>query len=231
MLRDVSEFRYKQFCPLARAAEVIGERWTLLVIRELLLGPVRFSELRRRLSHVSPSVLSARVQGLEARGFLERRELPPPASVAVLELTELGETLRPVVVELTRFGLQLLGAPEPEDHFEPSWLRLGLHAVAASEPTPELAFRLSIEDGQSEFVILVRGGPDGTVIRDVPQGELPESDVQIRAQGLVVMALAAGNLDPIAALEHNQIEASGRIAELPHFSRLFNFVGATHPDN
>ena len=73
------EFRYAQFCPLARAAEVVGERWTLLIVRELLLGAKRFSDLRQPLAGVSSSVLADRLGRLEARGLVTRRETPPPA--------------------------------------------------------------------------------------------------------------------------------------------------------
>ncbi|HSJ96046.1 MAG TPA: helix-turn-helix domain-containing protein, partial [Myxococcota bacterium] len=71
----MSEFRYAQFCPLARAAEVLGERWTLLIVRELMVGPQRFSDLRRRLPGVSSSVLAERLDRLERRGIVRRAQL------------------------------------------------------------------------------------------------------------------------------------------------------------
>jgi DNA-binding HxlR family transcriptional regulator len=226
----VSEFRYPQFCPLARSAEILGERWTLLLIRELLLGPIRFSELRRRLAQVSPSVLSERVQGLEARGLIERRELPPPASVSVIKLTPLGETLRPVVTALTRFGLQLLGPPELDDQFEPSWLRLGFPAIARSTASPSITFAVTIKDGERDFVVEVSGGPEGTTVRDVAEGDVPEADVRIRAEGMIVMALASGALDPAEAVANRQVEVAGRSADLSKFSRLFDFGDADRVD-
>ena len=225
----MSSFRYPQFCPLARAAEILGERWTLLIIRELMLGPVRFSELRRRLAQVSPSVLSARVQGLAERGLIERRELPPPASAVVLVLTDLGATLRPVVTAMTRFGLQILGAPEPDDQFEPAWLRLGFPAVARSTPTPNLGFAVTIKDTGCDHVVYIRGGPDGTSVHDVPDGEVEEADVRIRGEGMVLMAMASGALDPGEALQSGQVEVSGRSADLAKFSRLFNFESGSGP--
>jgi DNA-binding HxlR family transcriptional regulator len=215
---------------LARAAEILGERWTLLVIRELLLGPIRFSELRRHLSQVSPSVLSARVQGLEGHGLVERRELPPPASVSVIQLTEFGENLRPVVLALTRFGLRLLGPPEPDDHFEPSWLRLGFHVIARTTATPKVAFGVTIKDGAREFVVEIRGGPNGTSVRDVPEGEVLDTHVQIRGEGMTLMALASGALDPVVALNNDQIEATGRASDLAKFPRLFHFGDASRVD-
>lgn len=226
----MSEFRYPQFCPLARAAEILGERWTLLVIRELLLGPIRFSELRRRLSQVSPSVLSSRVQSLEAHGLVERRELPPPTSAAVIQLTPLGQSLRPVATALTRFGIQLLGPPEPDDQFEPSWLRLGLPAVRRVSPTPDVTFGLTIEDNLEDIVLEVRGGPTGTHIRDVPDGVMPDVDVRIRAEGTVVLAMASGRLEPRDALASGRAEIAGPDAMVAQFPQLFDFGDAMRVD-
>ena len=121
----MSEFRYAQFCPLARAAEVVGERWTLLIARELLLGPKRFSDLREALAGVSSSVLADRLARLERRDVVAWRRLPPPAAARVYELTETGRALEPVVLALARWGARFLTAPEPGDQLEPAWVRLG----------------------------------------------------------------------------------------------------------
>lgn len=227
----MSAFRYPQFCPLARATEVLGERWTLLVIRELLLGPIRFSELRRRLSMVSPSVLSARVQGLEERGLIQRRTLPMPASASVLELTDFGETLRPVVEALTRFGIQLLGPPEPDDYFEPRWLSLGIGAVAKMTSTPDLSFIVTLADTDDDVVLHAIGGPLGTDVQSIGGGEPPAADVMIRGDGMVIMAMASGALDPEQALKAGQVEVTGRTADLLRFPQLFDFAGAENADS
>src|SRR6266852_4653604 len=100
--------RYDQFCALARAAEILGERWTLLIVRELLLGPRRFSDLRERLDGVSPSVLTERLGRIEKIGLVRRSVLPPPAASTVYELTEHGDALRPAVHELIRWGGRFL---------------------------------------------------------------------------------------------------------------------------
>ena len=100
----MADFRYPQYCPLARAAEVVGERWTLLVLRELLLGPRRFSDLRRALTDVSTSVLADRLARLEERGLVAHRELDPPAGAAVYELSESGQALGPALLALARWG-------------------------------------------------------------------------------------------------------------------------------
>src|SRR5829696_7888968 len=93
---------YCDGCATAHALDLIGERWALLVVRELLLGPKRFTDLRAGLPGVSPNVLAQRLRELESAGVVHRRKLPPPAASRVYELTEWGEELEPVIVRLGR---------------------------------------------------------------------------------------------------------------------------------
>src|SRR5919204_783837 len=95
---------YGDRCGVARALDLVGERWALLVVRELLLGPKRFTDLRAGLPHVAPDVLSQRLRELEQAGVMQRRTLPPPAGSRVYELTERGHRLEPVVLELGFWG-------------------------------------------------------------------------------------------------------------------------------
>jgi DNA-binding HxlR family transcriptional regulator len=101
---------YGDRCGIARALDIVGERWALLVVRELLLGPKRFTDLRAGLPQIGPDVLSQRLRELEASGVIERDKLPPPAAAQVYGLTERGRALEPVVLELGRWGSQ---APVP----------------------------------------------------------------------------------------------------------------------
>lgn len=96
--------RYDDACGTAHGLELIGERWALLVIRELLLGAKRFGDLKRDLPGISANVLTQRLEGLEASGLLRRRKLPPPAAVQVYELTDWGYEAEPVVIELGRWA-------------------------------------------------------------------------------------------------------------------------------
>ena len=95
---------YGDACGIARALDVLGERWALMIVRELLLGPKRFTDLRSGLPHVSADVLSQRLRGLEAAGIVERRTLPPPAPAKVYDLTPSGRDIEPVLIELGRWG-------------------------------------------------------------------------------------------------------------------------------
>src|SRR4051812_45377700 len=95
---------YGEACRFAYALDVVGERWALLVVRELLLGPKRFTDLRNGLPHASTNILAERLRDLESGGVVRRRRLPPPASSAVYELTEWGRELEPIVTSLGAWG-------------------------------------------------------------------------------------------------------------------------------
>lgn len=157
---------YDQFCPVARGLDKIGGRWTMLIIRELLLGPKRYSDLEAGLPGVTPNVLAARLRDLRTTGIVRRTKLPPPGVAVVYELTDLGEGLRPVVDALTRWGLQLLDGPQPQDSFRLGWLLGCLRASFRPELASALwetyefhvdgeVFHIRIADGD----IGVRHGP------------------------------------------------------------------------
>jgi DNA-binding HxlR family transcriptional regulator len=214
----VPEFRYAQYCPLARAAEVVGERWTLLVVRELLLGPKRFSDLKRALLGVSTSVLSERLARLEERGVIARSEVRPPTPATLYELTPLGERLLPAVLELARWGGSLLGGPEPGDHMEPDWLRLGFTTFARKVASPTRRFEIRLEGAE---VFCVSGGPNGTEV----SREYEAAETTVHAESaLPLFALAAGQLAPADALRDSAITADGDVAALDEFSELFDMA-------
>lgn len=224
----MATFRYDQFCPLARASEVLAERWTLLVVRELLLGPQRFSDLRRRLPGVSTSVLSSRLRALEERGVVSRRQLPPPAASTVVELTALGLSLRPVVIAMAAWGIRLMEPRRPGDHYEPSWLRLGLMIVIGPDPTPARCFELRAPDANEEVVIFVAGGPSGTRLHDVG-ARAPEPhrvDATLRGDAKLLLDIVIGAVDPMRALASGDLVLEGDPDALPDFPRLFSVEAA-----
>ena len=135
--------RYNQFCALARAAEIIGERWTLLIIRELLLNPMRFGDLAARLDEVSPALLTARLDALIENGIVRRASLPAPFKAQVYELTETGRAVQPAIRELIRWGGRFLFPMREDEAFEPDWVLLALDAIARRTPTPTCRNRLA----------------------------------------------------------------------------------------
>ena len=167
---------YGDRCGIARALDLVGERWALLVVRELLLGPKRFTDLREGLPHVSPDVLSQRLRELEEDGIVLRAKLPPPAGSRVYELTDRGAQLEPVVLELGRWGS---GAA-----FPPGDARLGPDsavialmtvfdpsAAAGLDASYELrfgehAFSARVVDARIELARGAAGDPDATIATD-----------------------------------------------------------------
>src|ERR671918_2218090 len=121
----MAERSYEQSCPLACALDLLGERWTLLIVRDLLAGPKRYTDLRRGLPGLATDLLTERLRALEEAGIVRRRKLPPPAAVTVYELTERGRELEPALFGLARFGFGLLGEP-PSAEAPPTADRFGL---------------------------------------------------------------------------------------------------------
>lgn len=210
------DFRYAQFCPLTRAVEILGERWTILILRELFLGPKRFSDLKSALNGVSPSVLADRLTRLEERGIILRRELPPPAASVVYELDDAGRALRPLLVELTRWGLRFMGSPAPDDSFRPEWLTLGFEVFACSGASEEIGAKIRIEDGGQSLDLYVRGGAGGTVVSRTPIAH----DVTISAAPMEILMFTSGLLAPG---DDRSLRCEGDIRIVRRIPSLFDF--------
>lgn len=114
---------YGQYCAIARALDVVGDRWTLLIVRELLLtGPSRFTDIKRGLPGVATNLLSSRLKELESAGLVARHEAPPPIAAALYELTTDGQALEPAVRAIGLWGLRLMDADQAGDDFQAHWL-------------------------------------------------------------------------------------------------------------
>ena len=145
--------RYDQYCPIAHALGLVGERWSLLIVRELLQGPKRYTDLAAELPGIGTNILAARLKDLEQCGVITKRRLPPPFASQVYELTPYGHALKPVMRELAIWGIQSLGEPK-EDELYPGWLVSALDTVFAPvAPSGSFEFRVgeelaSIVDGE-----------------------------------------------------------------------------------
>ncbi|HZQ65381.1 MAG TPA: helix-turn-helix domain-containing protein [Gaiellaceae bacterium] len=138
--------RYDQYCPVAHALDLVGERWSLLVVRELMHGPKRYTDLVDHLPGIGTNILASRLRDLEANGIVARRALPPPAASRVYELTEYGQGLRAVMRELSLWGLLSLGPPTDEDELYPGWLENALDILLAPiAPRGRFEFRIGDE--------------------------------------------------------------------------------------
>jgi DNA-binding HxlR family transcriptional regulator len=139
--------RYHQYCPVARALDVVGERWTLLIVRELRLGPRRFTDLAAGIPGIGVSVLTTRLKQLERDGLVSKRTLPAPAASVVYELTDEAGGLVAVLGAMAHWGITLLGQPRDDDHVQGRWLVLGLAVTAKPAPgLPDAVYELRIDD-------------------------------------------------------------------------------------
>src|ERR1041385_5643147 len=129
---------YDQFCGVARALDLVGERWALLLVRDLLLSPKRFTDLRRGLPGIGTNVLAARLKELERAGVIARRTLPPPAASIVYELTEYGRALEGPLLALGRWGAVSMGRREDRQALRSEWLAVALKAFFRPEAAADL---------------------------------------------------------------------------------------------
>jgi len=148
--------RYEQYCPVSHALCLVGERWSLLVILELMHGPKRYTDLAANLPGIGTNILASRLRDLESHGIVEKRTLPPPAASRVYELTDYGRELKPVIRELALWGARSLGPPGDEDELFPGWLENALDTVLAPlAPPGRFEFRVGDEvaalvDGEAQ---------------------------------------------------------------------------------
>ncbi len=166
---------YNQYCATARTLDLIGERWTLLLIRELLTGPKRFGDLQTSLRGLGTGLLAARLKHLEREGLTHKITLPPPSRTPAYALTEAGEELGPVVLALARWGLKwAMGERHEVETFHPGWAVLGLHACFDAEAAAGLQavyefriddepFHVRIDDGTIEALHGPAQKPDATI--------------------------------------------------------------------
>lgn len=176
----MSRRKYGQACSLAGALDRIGERWSLLIVRELLLGPLRFSDLDRAVGGAPTDVLTKRLRDLEHEGIVHRRELDPPASGVAYELTELGRGLERPIFELARWGLNFFQIDDV-DAIEASWLPNSLRVVL--QPPPDAKMTVQLRSGGNSFRLRVA---DGWIVAE--RGELVEPDLTLAGEPRAVLA-------------------------------------------
>lgn len=183
---------YQQYCSVARALDVVGDRWVLLIVRELLAaGPSRYSDLKRGLPGIATNLLADRLRAMEAEGLVERDDAPPPVGAALFRLTGRGRELEGVLLALARWGLERMGGPGPGDAVQPQWAALlgGLMLPERLAPDTEVVVGLECE-GEAMRVIV---RPAGSEIR---RGTAPDADVTLAGPAWLVGAVLSGSLSP-----------------------------------
>ena len=187
--------RYHDACGAAHGLDLIGERWALLVIRELMMGPRRFSDLRKDLCGLSANVLTQRLEGLEASGIVQRRKLPPPASVQVYELTDWGYEIKPVFMVLGRWAAR---SPQHDPTLPISAVSVMQSFETMFDPARagDAVMRLGFALDEDQMVVTVAEGVIAT-----RRGAVEDCDVIVRASPPAVVAAAVYGKVPLAALE------------------------------
>ena len=206
---------YCDGCAAAHALDIIGERWALLVVRELLLGPKRFTDLRAGLPAVSPNVLAQRLRELERAGVLRRRKLPPPAASKVYELTEWGMELEPVIVRLGRWGARSPSKPRDAALGVDS-LVLSFRTMFAPHTAEGLRASYELRLGEDVFVAVV---DDGRF--EIARGSAEKPDATIETDAATLAALVYEGRELAEALSAGEVKIEGDEAAVKRFVRLF----------
>jgi DNA-binding HxlR family transcriptional regulator len=206
---------YCDGCAAAHALDIIGERWALLVVRELLLGPKRFTDLRAGLPAVSPNVLAQRLRELERAGVLRRRKLPPPAASKVYELTEWGMELEPVIVRLGRWGARSPSKPRDAALGVDS-LVLSFRTMFAPHAAEGLRASYELRLGEDVFVAVVGDGRF-----EITRGSAEKPDATIETDAATLAALVYEGRELAEALRAGEVKIEGDEAAVERFVRLF----------
>ena len=203
-VKKMTKRSYNQYCAVARAMDILGERWTLLIVRELLPGPKRFKDLLEGLPGIGTNLLTARLKDLEGYGVVRRATLPPPAASRVYELTDLGRSLEPVVIGLARWGLEFLGASQKEEDRQPAWAMVAVKSVLGAEATAETRESYEFRVDDEVFHVRIEDGEIG-----VRQGSAADPALVVRSDTQTLLAVAAGRAEPAEALASGAIGMEG----------------------
>jgi DNA-binding HxlR family transcriptional regulator len=218
---------YGEFCGLARTLDVVGDRWTLLVVRELLYGPKRFTDLMAGLPGIATNLLAQRLREVEEAGIVERSVLPPPAASAVYQLTDRGRGLHPALVDLTRWSLATMELPAPTELFRTDWLLLALEAAFLTERASEAAMVVEL---------LVAGEPFRLRIADgrlaVERGSARRPDLVLAATARELLGLVMGSpTTRQALLARGAVRVEGKVEALARFLEVFGHPSGEQADS
>jgi DNA-binding HxlR family transcriptional regulator len=204
-LRRMSPRRsYDQYCSAARALDLVGDRWTLLIVRELLAGPRRYTDLHADLPGVSTDVLASRLKDMERDGLSTRRRLPPPGAAYVYELTARGRETLPVLQALSRWGEAELGERRPTDALRAHWFALPLLRSLEEVAPGEGLVEVRLEEGDFHLYV---GAVDGPVYGDGPAPGDPDARLVLDAD--TCTAISRGESSVRDAVRDGRITVTG----------------------
>jgi DNA-binding HxlR family transcriptional regulator/putative sterol carrier protein len=214
------EHRYQQYCALARALDVAGDRWTLLLVRELVPGPRRFTDLTDGLPGISRKLLTERLRDLERDGIVARRELPPPAARQVYELTDDGRDLATAMAPLIAWGARRLGDRKPEETFRSRWPAVGMAALADREAAKGVSETYQFLVGNSAFHFTV---DDGSI--EVHDGRAENPDVTWAADEDTWADIASGKITVPSAAAAGAVTVAGDPQAAIRLGQIFSRSG------
>src|SRR6266702_3966017 len=211
------EHRYQQYCGAARALDVVGDRWTLLIVRELILGPRRFTDLLDGLPGISRNLLAERLRTLERDGIIARDELPPPAARQVYELTEDGRDLADAMVPLVAWGTRRLGARAPSESFRAHWAALAMATFADREAAEGVSETYQYVVGRTAFHFIVE---DGAI--QLSYGRAQNPDVTLTTDEETWADMASGQTTGCAAAAAGALTLAGDPQAMVRLKRILS---------
>lgn len=178
---------YAEYCAIAKSLDVVGDRWTLLIVRELALqGPCRYTDLRNGLPGIASNLLADRLRELEQAGVISREDAPPPIATTLFDLTPRGEQLRPVLKDLTRWGLPLMTEQDPADAVRSHWLAGALELMLTDHRPDGPPVAIELRTGDQPIVIETI---DGTIRTRLGPTEQPDATLTGPPKPLVGLLL------------------------------------------
>jgi len=204
--------RYHQYCPVAHSLDLIGDRWALLIVRELMLGQRRYTDLADALPGIGTNILAGRLRHLEGAGVVRRTKLPPPAAVTVYELTPDGRALDSVLRALAQWGGRTMGPPQPGDCWSTYAVHMRFRPEAAVDGTYEIRFvdgeTISLQVKDRELVAMKLPAEDPDLVVEAPPEELHK--------------VISGAVSAQAAVSEGRVTLlAGSATELEHLAAMF----------
>jgi DNA-binding HxlR family transcriptional regulator len=207
---------YRQYCAVARGLDLVGERWTLLIVRDLLTGPKRYSDLLAGLPGIGTNLLAARLRELGRAGVIVRRVLPPPAASTVYELTDVGQGLEPVVIALGRWGRRFLGSWTEGEYLSANAYLVAMRAAFRPDAAAGLTETFELRVGEQVFEVSIADGACTT-----RETQPTNADVVLTLDVTTLGGLLHGQLEPDEAMARGLVNVRGDSNSLQRFVELF----------
>lgn len=221
ILAGMANKTYNQYCAIAHALDIVGERWSLLIVRNLLAGPKRFSDLMKGLPGISTNILTNRLKTLEEHAVIVNRYLPPPAASTVYELTESGYGLVGALGALAQWGAHSLGTPRKGQKIPPESIIFMIQGVFWRDVFPDehLAVSIHVKDAHYDRRFSVRLSSDGVVVAE-DSLQNPDVGAVIALEPLLQLSSGLATLQALMATEAVQLTG-----EQHHLDALLQWVG------